>query len=70
MFVRSGGIWGEQQKLTAGDGAAGEAFGSSVAISGEALVVGAIGDTVGTNVAQGSAYVFSLDADGDGDGRC
>ena len=59
IFVRSGGVWTEQQKLTAGDGAAGDAFGDSVAISGDTLVVGTPGADVGANVLQGSAYVFS-----------
>ncbi len=60
VFTRSGGIWSEHQKLTAGDGS--RQFGHSVAMDGDALVVGAIGDTVGTNVAQGSAYVFARSA--------
>jgi hypothetical protein len=58
VFVRTGAAWTEQQKLTASDGAASDSFGSSVAISGETIVVGAEGDDVGTNVLQGSAYVF------------
>jgi hypothetical protein len=58
VFVRSGTTWTEQQKLTAGDGAAGDTFGSSVAISGETIIVGAVNDDVGGNTDQGSAYVF------------
>src|SRR5262249_57406747 len=58
VFVRSGGVWTQRQKLTAADGAAGDAFGISVAISGDTVVVGAHGDAIGSNVAQGSAYVF------------
>ena len=41
VFVRSGGVWSQQQKLLASDAAAGDAFGCSVAISGETVVVGA-----------------------------
>ena len=41
VFVRSGGVWSQQQKLLASDAAAGDEFGLSVAISGETVVVGA-----------------------------
>ena len=58
VFVRSGAIWIQQQQLTAVDGAADDYFGSSVAISGDTVVVGAPYDDVGANVNQGSAYVF------------
>ncbi len=58
VFVRSGGNWTLQQKLTANDGAAEDAFGSYVAIDGDTVVVGAFSDTVGNNTSQGSAYVF------------
>lgn len=46
----------ERARLTSG--ASGDRFGCSVAISGNTIVVGAVTDTVGTNTAQGSAYVF------------
>ncbi len=58
VVVRSGTTWSEQQKLTASDGAPGDSFGVSVAVSGDTAVVGANGDDVGTNTDQGSAYVF------------
>jgi hypothetical protein len=58
VFVRSGTTWSEQQKLTAGDGTGGDQFGHSVAINGDTLVVGAERDDVGSNVDQGSVYVF------------
>jgi len=58
VFVRSGTSWALQQKLTAADGAAGDEFGYSVAVSGDTALVGAVGDAVGSNTAQGSAYVF------------
>jgi len=57
-FARSGTTWSQQQKLTAADGAAGDNFGCSVAVSGNTAVVGADQHTVGTNAGQGSAYVF------------
>lgn len=55
VFVRSGGIWTQQQKLTASDGAGGDHFGISVAISGDTAVFGAYG---GGYYAPGAAYVF------------
>lgn len=58
VFVRNGGVWSEQQKLIAGDGATSDQFGWSVAISGDTLAVGVTSDDVGANVNQGSAYVF------------
>src|SRR5262249_57460127 len=48
----------ETAKLTASDGAPNDFLGSSVAISGDTVVVGADLDTIGLNVQQGSAYVF------------
>ena len=41
MFVRSGGTWTQQAKLTASDAAADDLFGSSVAVAGDTAVVGA-----------------------------
>jgi FG-GAP repeat/Thrombospondin type 3 repeat len=58
VFVRSDGVWVQQQKLTASDGASGDGFGGSVALDGDTLVVGTYGDDIGTNGNQGSAYVF------------
>src|SRR5215204_4861663 len=48
----------ENAKLTASDGAAGDVFGISSALSGDTIVVGARGDDIGANFDQGSAYVF------------
>ncbi|MBY0111219.1 MAG: hypothetical protein K2Y21_00250 [Phycisphaerales bacterium] len=58
VFVRSGTTWSQQAKLTASDGAAGDSFASSLAISGNTAIVGASNDDVGSNADQGSAYVF------------
>ena len=55
VFTRSGASWGQQQKLTASDGAANDQFGISIAVSGDTLVVGAFGD----DSFKGSAYVFT-----------
>jgi hypothetical protein len=59
VFTRSGGVWTQQQQLTAADGAAGDQFGGSVAVVGDTAVVTASSDDVGANVDQGSAYVFT-----------
>src|SRR5262245_10087244 len=58
VFVRSGGVWTQQQKLLASDAAAGDQFGQSVAISGETVVVGARAGDVAPGGNPGSAYVF------------
>ena len=57
VFVRSGGVWSEQQKLTASDAEAEDEFGSSVGVDGDTVVVGARNeDELGANA--GAAYVF------------
>ena len=57
IFVKNGGIWSEQAKLTPTDASAFQVFGYSVAISGNTAVIGAYGD----NNSNGSAYVFVRD---------
>jgi len=59
LFTRSGTAWSQQQELTASDGAAGDWFGNSVALSGDTALVGADSKTVGSNFRQGAAYVFT-----------
>ncbi len=59
VFTRSGSTWTEQQKLVAGAGANSLWFGHAVALDGDTLVVGAYGDTIGSNPWQGSVYVFT-----------
>jgi hypothetical protein len=59
VFIRSGGGWTQQAKLTAPDGAAGDSFGASVETSSDTAVIGAASDGVGGNASQGSAYVFA-----------
>lgn len=58
VFVRSGGVWTEQAKLTASDSAAFDEFGHSVAVSGDTAVVGALYDTHTGGTEAGSVYVF------------
>ena len=65
VFQRSASGWGDMTQtatLTASDGAAGNAFGYSVAVSGRTIVVGAPG-APGTNQV-GAAYVFVEPAGG------
>ena len=50
VFVRNGGVWTQQQELTAPDGAGGDGFGLSVSVSGDTALIGAPGN--------GVAYVF------------
>lgn len=57
VFVRSGGMWTQQQKLTASDRATGDQFGMSIDVDGETVIVGAPGDDDGGSSA-GSAYVY------------
>ncbi len=59
VYVRSGPNWILQQKLTPSDSRAKDEFGISVAISGETALVGAWGASVGYNIFQGAAYVFT-----------
>ena len=48
----------QQAELSAGDGAAWDNFGCSVAVSGDTAVVGAPHHAVGSNASQGAAYIF------------
>ena len=48
----------ETAKLTASGGAGGDFFGGAVAVSGDTVVAGASGATVGANSRQGAAYAF------------
>jgi hypothetical protein len=50
--------WGQVKKLTASDGASFDAFGQSISISGDTIIVGVGNDDVGANDYQGSAYIF------------
>lgn len=62
IYEHIGDEWLQQTKLTASDAAAGDEFGTGVAISGTLAVVGAPGnDDEGDDA--GSAYVFMRDGD-------
>jgi hypothetical protein len=55
VFRRAGGVWTQETRLTAGDGAAADEFGAAVALSSNTAVVGA----TGKNAQRGAAYVFT-----------
>ncbi|MEP7106746.1 MAG: FG-GAP repeat protein [Ferruginibacter sp.] len=57
IFMRQGGTWSEQSKLTASDGGAGDNFGNSVGISGDYAIVGSPRGA-GNWFLQGAAYIF------------
>ena len=58
VFTRTGSKWTEQARLVAADGLPKDAFGDSVTVLRDTVVVGASLDDVGLNPKQGSAYVF------------
>ncbi len=58
IFTRVAGVWIEQTKLFANDRQNNDFFGSSVALSGGTLVIGAFGVVVAGNANQGAAYVY------------
>jgi hypothetical protein len=57
IFVRKGGVWTQQQKLTP-TGSADDLFGYSVGLFGETAVIGAHRGTISGAGHAGSAYVF------------
>jgi hypothetical protein len=56
-FTRSGGVWTQETKLLPHDGAERDYFGSSVAVDGDTVIVGASGDD-DNGSSSGSVYVF------------
>jgi hypothetical protein len=58
VYVRSGTTWKQQAKLLANDGALGDKFGYSVAVSDDTIVIGAYNDD-GAFADTGAAYVFT-----------
>lgn len=55
VYLKTGGVWALQEKLTASDGAAGDRFGAAVSIAGDVVAVGAPGRAGAT----GSVYTFA-----------
>jgi len=67
VFVKPASGWAnmtQTAELTASDGQRNDQFGNSVAISGNAIVVGSPQATISGNQAQGAAYVFVKPAKG------
>jgi len=58
VFVRSGGVWTQQQKLLGADTVQFDRFGSSVAVRGDTLAVSAIGADPNGLLQAGAVYVF------------
>ncbi len=63
VFTKVSGVWSQKAKLIASDGAANDEFGSSVAVNGDTVVVGARQDDDNSNQS-GSAYVFTKPSSG------
>jgi FG-GAP repeat len=55
VFTFDGTSWSQQAKLSAADGVLGDAFGSSVSLSGTRALIGAYSNGIG-----GAAYVFNF----------
>jgi FG-GAP repeat len=60
IFQFNGTNWIFRQKIIDAFGAAGDLFGSSVAIAGNYAIVGASADDVGANTDQGSVSIYQL----------
>ena len=63
VFTKSGDTWSQSQKLTASDKDSGDEFGSSVAIDGNNIVVGAPEEDSGGKDNNGAVYVFTKSGD-------
>ncbi len=58
VFTKGSSGWVQEQKLTSSDGANGDLFGWSVAVSGNSIAVGAPHQDDGIHTDNGAAYVF------------
>ena len=59
VFTNNNNTWSESQKLLASDKDGGDLFGSSVAIEGNTMVVGAYGEDSDGKNSNGAVYVFT-----------
>ena len=59
VFTGAGASWSKPTELTASDAAGNDNFGSSVALDGDTVLVGAFDKTVGGQSTAGAAYVFT-----------
>jgi hypothetical protein len=62
VYVRSGTTWTLQQELTASDGASGDGFGISVALSNDTALVSALNHEVGSNSYQPGLFTAATGA--------
>jgi hypothetical protein len=62
-FANEGGGWTQRQRIVAGDLAAGDNFGSAIAIDAGRALIGADVQTVDGATSRGSAYLFDLVGD-------
>jgi hypothetical protein len=60
IFQYNGSNWAFMQKLTGAGGATNDAYGWSVAVSANSIVVGSFLDDNGANTNQGSAFVYQF----------
>ena len=58
VFVESGGVWSEEQRLVASDAGAGDFFGVSANIVGDIVTIGSSGWDFLSLVSAGAVYVF------------
>ena len=59
IYTRTSSVWTQQAKLAASDGAAFDSYGTSVAISGNTVIVGAWLAAVNGHSLQGAAYIYA-----------
>ena len=62
VFVRSGNVWAQQQKIMVEDAGKNDLFGTTVALNGDTVVIGSPsvdGSCTGTEINCGAAYVFA-----------
>ncbi|MDB4306013.1 hypothetical protein N9980_00440 [bacterium] len=63
VFARSGGVWTEQQKLTASDGSVGDCLGGGVAVVADTIIATAAFNDHSTLDNPGAGYVFTRSGD-------
>lgn len=64
IYRRNGDSWNLEATVSASDGNATDAFGSSVHVSGNKVIVGAMYGDAGSNIDQGKSYIFQHNGTG------
>ncbi|MFN0123257.1 MAG: putative Ig domain-containing protein [Blastocatellia bacterium] len=59
VYEKSGGVWGQTQRLEAGDGLANDKFGVSVSLAGTTIAGGAYQHDWAAGANQGAVYLFT-----------